>query len=166
MRTFLFLFLWSLSLQAMAYSCPNYLKENSKALKVLDFIKSRQGQFTLGSCQVEIITCEEWEETNTLTPVAEILIIDRLGREAYMVLNYPQKETSFFSTKTQLNKKMLHYEKVDKLYEQEFGRTEATRFEMILDSDGKFKKIELGLYSTYKKLNQANGNDSMWIVCE
>lgn len=165
MKTIIFMIIIANSIGVMAYSCPNYIKLNPKAMKALEFMQKRQGQFMLGKCKVEVVVCEGWEETETTLPIAEVLVLDSLGREAYATIVYPQTETAYLSTKTEMNKYMIHYEKTDKFFEEEFGRTEALRLEMIAAGPSNFARIEMGLYSTHKKLNGPDGNESEWFIC-
>lgn len=150
-----------------AHPCPGYLKNNSKALKALDFLKRWPHKFVLGSCQIEIFTCSGWEETHNIVPMAEILIVDGQGREAYASLQYPVEESPYFSTQTQSNERMLHFEKTDKFFEPEFGRTEVLRLELVTqwDNPQQLKRLELGMYSTHHQLEKADGNKSEWFVC-
>jgi hypothetical protein len=152
---------------AVAHPCPEYLKEKPKALKALEFLKRWPGKFALGRCQIEVFTCSGWEKSTDSTPIAEILISDDQGREAYASLQYPEVESSFFKTKTLVQDKVLHFEKTDRFYEDEFGRTEVLRLELVTDwkDPQQLKHLELGIYSTHHQLDKADGNKSEWFVC-
>jgi hypothetical protein len=164
----LFLFFILMPLAAQAYECPKYIQNNAKALKALDFVKRFKGQFQLGKCQVEILTCEGWTEDDKSNPIAELLIVDGKGREVYATMSYPEFESEYISTKTSVSKRRLHFEKKDRLFEEEFGRTEVIRLEFKTEygDEDQLQFIELGTYSTNHALNNSNGNDSKWFICK
>lgn len=168
MKTIIFILISVLSFKTMAYGCPAYTESSPQVLKTLNFIKPHAGVFQLGRCRVEIVTCNGSEDVETSTPLAEIYIQEDSGREVYTTITYPVAKSKQFFTKTKIGKRILHFEKTDKMYEDEFGRTEVSRLELIVDpSDSSIlKRIELGIYSTNKALNSLNGNKSEWFICE
>ncbi len=167
MKTFLLFACLSVSFTALAHPCPEYLKLNSRALQALEFLQRWPRTFRLGKCRIEVFTCKGWQTTSSTVPMAEILILDEKGREAYASIQYPQEESPYFETKTLTQQKMLHYEKVDRFYEAEFGRTEALRLELVTDwkNPQELKLLELGLYSTNHQLKGPDGNTSEWFRC-
>jgi hypothetical protein len=161
-------FLLALFVQgAYGSSCPLYVQSNPKAVAAMEFLNRFQGRFSLGKCQVEILACEGWEDTIQALPIAEVLITDDKGREAYVAIAFPKEESEYFNTTTRVSERRFHYEKKDRFYEQVYGRTEVTRFEMRTEFDDKneLRKMDMGIYSTNFQLNQANGNDSEWFNC-
>lgn len=172
MTKFLFVSIFFFPLLSSAYMCPAYLKGNESALKAWEFVQRFQGRFQLGKCQIEILACDGWgdggSEGKMNSPIAEILIVDHKGREAYTAISYPVEQGSYISTVTKASRRRLHYEKKDRLYEDEFGRTEVTRleFKTHYGDEERLKYIHLGTYSTNNALNDSNGNDSMWYICE
>jgi hypothetical protein len=167
MKSLLFILIISIFRCAGANSCPNYFQSNSKAMASLEFLSRFNGSFELGSCKVEIVMCEGWEETSKTLPLAEVLITDKRGREGYVSIVFPQEESKYLKTTTKLSDRLFHYEKKDRFYEEVYGRTEVDRFEMRTEYDdhNQLKKMELGIYSTNFQLNQPNGNDSVWYNC-
>ena len=156
------------SVNSYSYNCANYTKEKPIAMKALKFIKKFQGKFKLGACDVEITVCDGWEETIENRPLAEIMLVDQYDREIYMTLAYPEEQSWYFATKTQINKRMLNFKKWDRYYEEDLGRTEHEQVEILTEWDNvnKISSLHVGMYSTNNQLNQPNGNDSTWSICE
>ena len=122
---FIILFVLMLfSSNSYSYTCANYIKEKPIAMKAHKFIKKFVGRYPLGKCQVEITVCDGFDETVENRPLAEIMLIDQYDREIYMTISYPEVQSWYFATKTQINKRMLNFKKWDRYYEEELGRTE------------------------------------------
>ncbi len=151
-----------------AYVCPKQMESSKSANAGHAFLAKWPSAFTLGTCQVEIYLCQGDSSDENQNPMAEILVRDSKGREVYVPLQVPQEESTFLFTEMIVNKRTFHYEKTDKFYEVEFGRTEVTRLEMTTDWADlhKLKRLEIGIYSTHHKLDSLNGNESEWFVCE
>lgn len=148
-----------------AESCPQALEGHKKGRQIFEWLGKFEGTTSLKSCEIEVVLCEEGAPGTG--PLAEIFIRHSSGREAYLPLLLPSVESPRLFTKIQVNKRMLHYELFDKFYEEELGRTEAYRLEILTewDDQNRLKSLDLGVYSTRHQLNQPNGNDSEWFNC-
>ncbi len=152
------------SSRVYAYSCPLDLYQSKKIQKIYDFIESIKSQKVLYNCDIEITLCEKNDVVDLTAPLAELYVRDGLGREKYLPVTFSDKNLKQ-GFKYVINNKILYYEKVDKNYEEVFGRTEFQRLEIGLSKSG-IRSMELGTYSTNKKLKQPNGNQSEWIICK
>jgi hypothetical protein len=164
----MFIKLLLLTIYTWSYYCPQSVYTNKKASKAHDYLRMVEKDLQFSNCEVEIALCEksESEVSPDSTPVAEIYIVDDKGREAYLPMTF---EGSWFRNrlKVVVNDTTLHYRIRDRNYEPELGRTEFYRFEMrkVWGSFYDVEAVELGLYATNTQLNQSNGNDSHWFVC-
>lgn len=167
MRQLLVFILIFTTYSTQAYDCPQYLEQRSDAKKTLQWLKNFEGLRQVGECQVEIILCKESTTYNQAAPLGEILVIDDKGREAYISIDFPEKNSPVFSTKIKSHSRMLNINKKDRFYEEINGRTEVWRLEMRTGwfDTRQLKAFELGIYSTNNQLNQSNGNDSYWYTC-
>lgn len=168
MKIFIFFFILTHTIFAQAYECAKQMESSEKARSAHAFLEKWQGAFQLGFCQVEIYLCQGLAQEESAVPMAEILVTDGKGREVYVPLQIPREESAILFIDMILNKRTFHYEKTDKLYEQEFGRTEVTRLELTTDWTDlqKLKRLEIGMYSTNHKLSSPDGNQSEWFICE
>lgn len=168
MRTIICLIVLLISPYLFSYPCPKSVEKVKEAQAAHDFLEKFKGQYQLGACQVEITTCSWDEESNQETPVAEVFLLDQYNRETYISLEFPIQESPLLNTKTQWNKRLLNYKKKDRHYEDHLGRTEHYQLEILTDWDDttKINSLHLGSYSTNNQLNQTNGNDSIWSICE
>ncbi len=153
---------------AFTYSCPDRIDKRKQAQATHQYLEKFKGRYQLGVCQVEITTCDFSEESVNGNPIAEVFLLDQYGREVYLSLEYPEQESWYLKTKTKWNDVMLNYRKRDRHYEEELGRTEHYRLEILSDWNdvNTIDSIHLGVYSTNNQLNQWNGNDSTWSICE
>ncbi len=151
---------------AWAYSCPKDLQNTRRAVELHHWLNHFQGRLQVGGCQIEITACDLSAEPGISSMIGEIYIVDKRGREAYLPLSYIPPGSREGETHIQFFKQRLVYLKRDKLYEEEYGRTEVYRLDMRVSPDyTRIVKLDLGTYATNKKLNMPNGNQSRWYNC-
>ncbi len=154
---------------AIAYPCPETLKDHGKAQQALQWLQTHAGSQILGECQIEITHCNPEEASTARSTLGEVLMIDQEGREFYFNLRLPAPSVRKVETKFKLNPYSFWVRQKNKYFEVENGRTEVWRFEMQSQwgDPSTIKRIEMGVYTTNSQLNHWwSGNDSHWMVCE
>jgi hypothetical protein len=133
---------------------------------VQSWLQRFQGQSDIPNCHLEITACNPNEPRTTGATIGELFLIDKEGRQAYLPLMVADKGDRKIQTQIESSQRRLKYIKFDRYFEEEFGRTEAYRLEIRLDSTGEhIQRLDLGTYATRKKLHQPNGNESRWYNC-
>ena len=162
---FLLTFLFSFG--ARAYHCPPAVQDNPQALQTQEWLQQFKGLQELHGCEIEIEVCETGEVGAKSNPVGEIFLTDSRGREAYLLLDFPEKELKKVRVRTIHSPRLLQYKKQDRHYEDVNGRVEHWQLEMrtLWGDSETLDVLELGIYTTNDQLNQPNGNDSYWFVC-
>lgn len=158
MKTWFYLGLYFFTGSAWAYHCPTEMTAQQEELR--KWFEPLRGTYEIRNCRVEITVCapESGEEANPI--VAEVYIVDHRGREAYLPLNLADSQK--ISARAEFYRRTLFYIKRDKYYETEFGRTETSRLQIVLDENG-IKSLDLGMYATNKRLRGPSA--SRWYNC-
>jgi len=167
-KTLCSLMLIFISAQAQSYQCPAYLQDNPEASVAHEWAQRFQGAFQLGGCHIEITACEQSHEPGLGSPVGEVFIETKNGRQAYVSLRFPASINKLQSADFKAFSRAIWYQKTDLNYEDQDGRTEVWRLEIQnkIGHASLLDLIELGVYSTNKALGQKSGNDSRWYVCK
>ena len=150
-----------------AYPCPPKFFNDEKVQDSHQWLSRFEGQGSLHGCQIDIVTCDPAREGQDSSPLAEIWIKTKEGREAYVSVEFLSQPTPQLKTKAQLHKRAFYYKKRDRYYEPVNGRTEFSQLELrTLWTDPKqLDHIDIGLYTTHSRLDQPNGNQSHWYRC-
>lgn len=158
-----FLFLGS---KTWAYSCPHNWALNPEAVELHGWLQSLKGLRDLQNCQLEITACDPAQPEGIGSNLGEVFIVDSANREVYLPVSFVKDKVGHLTTMIKTSPFRLNYVKYDRYFEAEFGRTEAYRLSIRLHSKtGLIRSVDLGTYSTHKKLNHANGNQSRWYNC-
>ncbi len=168
MRFFIVFFMLLIGLEVRAYLCPSEIATNQEAINAHAWLKQYSGVRNLGSCRLEFIVCEPGDSFDEDAPIAEVLLQLEDGREAYVSVDFPKAPEWRFQTYIYSGKRAMHYRKVDRYFEPIEGRTEVWQFEIQTQwgDPTVLKTVEMGIYSTNTQLNQSNGNDSHWFICD
>jgi hypothetical protein len=167
MKTLLGTLALLLSQQSLAGigNCPAHALANPKDRRMIEFLQEMQGRYQLGSCYVEIQTCNTsgTEEESRENIVADMLIVDKDGFERYIPFYVPEFKNSKTRQIELQNARMLHYKFQDTNYDQASGRDERWAVEFVKTSDlKKLEYIEVG-YSS--EMQRAKKIAKKWIIC-
>lgn len=167
MKTLLGTLVLLLSQQSMAGlgNCPAHALADQKDRRMIEFLQEMQGRYQLGSCYVEIQTCNMngTEEENRENIVADMLVVDKDGFERYIPFYVPEFNSSKTRQIEMQNARMLHYRFQDTNYDQATGHDERWAVEFVKTSDlKKLEYIEVG-YSS--EMQRAKKIPKKWIIC-
>lgn len=153
------------SFQAYAYNCPSYLESHPDAQKAYEWLLRFEGTRELAGCHLEIVVCDPSATPKHYSPLAEVYIKTPEGRDVYLAVDFTDSDE--ITSELITNSRTFHYLKRDRYYETVEGRTEVWRLEIrtLWGDKSELDLAELGVYTTNRQLNQANGNDSRWYVC-
>jgi hypothetical protein len=162
----LFLNLLSVStFSADTSSCPGSLKNNLKAREAFSFIRPYEGQFQMGSCQIEIRVCsdEDSSEDESSSFAADMLITDSKGFERYIPFFVAIDKSSWSKDILFLTKRAFIYRFNDNNSDQATGRFERWDVEIVKNEDlQSIDYIEVGYSSESEQESRAGKN---WIIC-
>lgn len=164
MNKLLMLTLMLLSLRCFAYPCPVDVESNAKAKAIRGWMSELQGKQNLKNCYLEITVCDP-AEAGESPVIGEVYIVDEDKREGYLPLTVATLGDEKMKTKLDASSFAFYYIKYDYYFEEEFGRTEASRLDIHLDEHRLLRSIDLGLYATRKKIHSPDGNESRWYSC-
>ncbi len=148
-----------------AYPCPDRLSTDEELRSSIAWLQKFTTTEKLGECELEITVCNP-NEVSRSALFAEVFLIDRMGREIYLPLTVEFNDRS--PTYTIQNKRVFHYQKRDRFFEDELGRLEVYRLELLTQwSDPhRLKRLELGAYATNRRLSGPGRNRSRWFICQ
>lgn len=167
MRYFVLCLMMFVEVQAWAYPCPATFRQDPQAQETVQWLSRFGGQTDFPNCHIEITTCDPGELGPEQAPLAELYIVDAKGREAYLPISLVAEGTPKIETSIRLRERSLYYIKKDRFEEPEFGRTEAYRLEIRTEPKDLqvLRGLDLGTYSTNKKIHTPDGNQSRWYNC-
>jgi hypothetical protein len=148
--------LWNYS--ALAYNCPTDLTPDQEALR--KWLHPWGGVHEIQNCRVEITVCAKGKVEDHSQVVAEIYIVDAKGREAFVPLTLNLSEK--IEARANFYPQTMYYLNRDKYFEEESGRTETTRLEMVVHKAG-ILSLDVGQYATNKRLSGPSA--SRWFNC-
>lgn len=149
-----------------AYSCPEDFETNKKKKAFHSWLQRFEGHLSMKGCEIEITLCNPNEGGDQHSMIGEIYVVDSHDREVYLPLNLVEKGNPKIRTSLEAHPRTLFYIKYDYYFEEEYGKTESYRLDIRLErKTGQIKSIDLGTYSTKKKVKSENGNESRWYNC-
>lgn len=166
MKTVLAILLLLCASQAFAYPCPSDMETNKTKRNLYSWISRFKGTHGLSGCAIEITACNPTEARSDSQVLAEVYVVDRRRREAYLPVTIAESTNTKIHTTSHPYRKALYYVKSDYFYEPELGRTETYQLDLLLDEKTtRLESLDLGTYSTNKALHGEDGNQSRWWTC-
>ena len=150
-----------------AYACPADLKVNSDAQKVYDLLEKYKNIVEFKDCKIFINLCDKDKVSENQKILAEVLIKNKSGFSGYIPIMIFNKEFKPYRYEIEEYKHSFKYMLFDKLNEERDGPLQMWDLRFVYGEDQhNLEKIELGVYSANRQLNQPNGNDSRWYICK
>lgn len=146
-------------------NCPAHALADAKDRRMIEFLQEMQGRYQLGSCYVEIQTCNPngGEAENRENLVADMLVVDKEGFERYIPFYVPEFQSSGTRQVEMQNARMLHYKFQDNNYDTATGHDERWAVEFVKTSDlKKLEYIEIGYSSEMQRKHKI---PKKWIIC-
>lgn len=152
------------TLQAKSYQCPSSIYSKSSEYKFIEKLKKFEGQFSLGSCQVELSICDFNDNKGpTYSEFAgDILITDSEGFERYVPLFFVENKSRKTKHVTAIDSKTLLYRFKDKNFDPKTGRFEKWAIEIKQNDDTTLNYLEIAFKNQH---NRFNSSEKHWVVC-
>jgi hypothetical protein len=148
-------------------SCPSYIAKDKSLSKALKYLQSIQGSYRLGDCTVELHVCESASADDAPgSLVGDLLIVDKVGRQSYLQIDFPEAQSEKRQFKVENGRIMLHYEFDDEHPDPVFGKRESVRLEFLKSKNKQFLvSLEEGWYSSKDWKSRKKGSVYNWTVC-
>ena len=146
------------------WSCPKAALSNKATVKAIEFLKSYEGHFKLGSCKIEMQICNTDEDaTNEGSLAGDIIITDETGFQRYVPFFMIADKSSWAKQVSYLGNRAFVYRFKDKNRDTSTGSDENYDIEFIkkVKSD-ELDYIEIGFTSEVERDDKVNKH---WIAC-
>lgn len=158
-----------LTVQAGFYSCGEDGISSDAGLRAHGFLASLQGRYELGDCQIELQMCDATAPVENGSIVGDMAVTDKYGQSFYVPFDFSRVATEKVKTVIKNGRRMVHYEFIERLPDENSGRTEAYRMEILKSEDlSEVVSLELGVYTTRLKEQYPNlpAKKSYWVICK
>jgi|GEM_PF-5932943 hypothetical protein len=154
---------------AAAYACPKESFEDRDFKKGIEFLKSVEGSYKLGECQIEIKACDPSLPSREASNMyGEVFIKDRYNRDQYAPLYFQSEGLRESRAVIETYTNSSYYQFRDRLYDPLNGARESIYLDVYKnDKTGKLGKVSLGIYGTKRRVTRYwFFHTSLWSVCE
>jgi hypothetical protein len=168
MGKYLSVFLLSLvSSQVFAYACPEGSQKDGDFRKGIAFLKSVEGTYKLGTCNLEIKACDSTLPERSSNLIGEVFVKDVYNREQYAPLYFQDREMRESTATWEPYRNSAFYVFHDKVYDGLNGQSESIYVDIYKDEKtGSLKKLSLGIYGTKRRVRRyLFFHTSQWSSC-
>jgi hypothetical protein len=162
-----FILLNFISSQVLAYACPEGSQKDADFKKGIAFLKSVEGTYKLGSCDLEIKACDSTLPERSSNLIGEVFVKDVYNREQYAPLYFQDREMRESRTTWEPYRNSAFYVFQDKVYDGLNGDRESIYVDLYKDEKtGTLKKLSLGIYGTKRRVRKyLFFHTSQWSSC-
>lgn len=169
--SFLLLLASSFSLPAFAdyYACPKALHDNRKAAEAVEYLQKMSGAFQMGRCLVQLQMCDSTKiDESGSEVVGDLMVTDEFGRSFYLQLDFSNAQTEKTNRLILVNKRMVHYESLNRIPNRQDGRSQNFRLEIVKNgNEDAPSELDLGIYTsrTHREYSFIPPGKSYWVNC-
>lgn len=156
---------FGVSSDAFSGICTEHVLNDPHLSKAIDFLKTFEGRFKLGSCEIELQVCNSagGSDSGIENLVADLLVTDKTGFQRYIPFYFSKYHSRLSSEVHHVFRRSFLYRFKDKNFDPASGATERWDVEFVKTSDLKsLKYIEIGYTSQVQRENHIN---KRWIIC-
>lgn len=158
----------TLTAYADPHTCSQYVKQDGKMNRAVEFLRRYQGRYQFGRCKVEIHVCGTYSEADDRGEmVGDVLIVDDRNREFYVPIYFLKQPSDRFWYRLQNGRILLNYKYEDRIPNPQTAGVESFHLEILSDRrNPQLARIEAGYYLRRDYVEKEHKHRYQWIICE